>query len=148
LLERGCGRFDLAIGTTDFTLSATVLTCIWASTFGTSDVSCAVVLGAALTTSVVPSNTATVHRLTHSVADAAATRNGSRPQPLRSYSPSWRINDRPFSDTTLSRPIVFMNVWIVINAGASFWWQRRSLRQDLLPRKLRLEALLKDLDTP
>ena len=59
---------------------------------------------------------------------------------------SWRINDRPFSDARLWRPIVFMIFWIALNVGASLWWQRRSVQRDLLPRKRRLEALLKELD--
>lgn len=61
---------------------------------------------------------------------------------------SWRINDRPFSDPGLWDPIIFMIFWIVITVAASFWWQRRSVRRDLLPRKSRLEALLKELDAP
>ena len=59
---------------------------------------------------------------------------------------SWRINDRPFSDAALLRPIIFMIFWIGINVGVSLWWQRRSVRRDLLPRRRRLEALLKELD--
>ena len=58
----------------------------------------------------------------------------------------WRINDRSFSDIGLWRPIVIMIVWIAICIGASLWWQRRMVRRNLLPRKNRLETLLKDLD--
>ena len=58
----------------------------------------------------------------------------------------WRINDRSFSDMGLWRPIGFTIVWIVINVSASFWWQRRSVQGDLLPRKRRLETLLTELD--
>lgn len=61
---------------------------------------------------------------------------------------SWRINDRPFSDAGLLRPIIFLFFWIGINVGVSLWWQRRSVRRDLLPRKRRLEGLLKELDAP
>lgn len=59
---------------------------------------------------------------------------------------SWRINDRPFNDSGLWRPIVFMIFWIGINVGWSLWWQRRSVRRHLWPRKRRLESLLKELD--
>jgi hypothetical protein len=61
---------------------------------------------------------------------------------------SWRINDRPFSDAGLLRPILFMIVWIALTVGADFWWQRRLVQRDLLPRKRRLEALLTELDAP
>jgi peptidoglycan/LPS O-acetylase OafA/YrhL len=59
---------------------------------------------------------------------------------------SWRINDRPFSDAWLGAPIIVMIFWITICVGASFWWQRRSVQRDVLPRKRRLEALLKEFD--
>lgn len=62
---------------------------------------------------------------------------------------SWRINDRPFSDARFwspTGPIVFLIFWIVLNVSASFWWQRRSVQRDLLPRKRRLETLLTELD--
>lgn len=61
---------------------------------------------------------------------------------------SWRINDRPFSDTRLWRPIVFLVCWIAVTVGAHFWWENRSVQRDLLPRKRRLEALLAELDAP
>jgi hypothetical protein len=56
----------------------------------------------------------------------------------------WRINNEPFSDEW---------VWIVggifvcaIGSVAGVWQQRRLMERDLLPRKRRLEALLKELD--
>jgi hypothetical protein len=56
----------------------------------------------------------------------------------------WRINNEPFSDEW---------VWIVggifvcaMGSAAGVWEQRRSIERDLLPRKRRLEALLKELD--
>ena len=61
---------------------------------------------------------------------------------------SWRINDRPFSDSRLWRPIVFLVCWIAITVGPHFWWENRSVQRDLLPRKRRLEALLTELDAP
>jgi hypothetical protein len=61
---------------------------------------------------------------------------------------SWRINDRPFSDTRLWGPIVFTVCWIAVTMGADFWWQNRSVQRNVLPRKRRLEALLKELDAP
>ena len=58
----------------------------------------------------------------------------------------WRINNEPFSDEW---------VWIVggifvcaIGSVAGVWQQRRLMERDLLPRKARLEALLKELDAP
>ena len=58
----------------------------------------------------------------------------------------WRINNEPFSDEW---------VWIVsgifvcvIGSAAGVWEQRRSIQRDLLPRKRRLEALLKEVDAP
>ena len=57
---------------------------------------------------------------------------------------SWRVNNEPFRTEW---------VWIVstifvctIGSVAGVWEQRRSLQQDLLPRKRRLEALLQELD--
>jgi hypothetical protein len=61
---------------------------------------------------------------------------------------SWRINDRAFSDIRLWRPMVFMIFWTAINVSVSFWWQRRAVRQNLLPRRRRLESLLEELDAP
>jgi hypothetical protein len=58
----------------------------------------------------------------------------------------WRINNEPFGDEW---------VWIVggifvcaMGSAAGVWEQRRSMERDLLPRKRRLEALLKELDAP
>ena len=62
---------------------------------------------------------------------------------------SWRINDRPFSDARLwspTGPIVFLIFWIALCVSGTFWWQRRALQRDLLPRKRRLETLLTELD--
>ena len=56
----------------------------------------------------------------------------------------WRINNEPFSTQW---------VWIVggiltaaLGSVAGVWEQRRSMERDILPRKRRLEALLKELD--
>ena len=56
----------------------------------------------------------------------------------------WRVNNEPFRTEW---------VWIVgailvcaLGSVAGVWGQRRSLQRDLLPRKRRLEALLKELD--
>jgi hypothetical protein len=56
----------------------------------------------------------------------------------------WRVNNEPFRTEW---------VWIVggifvcaIASVAGVWVQRRSLQRDVLPRKRRLEALLKELD--
>ena len=59
---------------------------------------------------------------------------------------SWRINGRSFSDVWLSFPIVFMIVWSIICVGGTFLWTRRVMQRKALPRKRRLEALLKELD--
>ena len=59
---------------------------------------------------------------------------------------TWRINGRSFSDVWLSFPIVFMIGWTIICVGATFWWARRMVQRKALPRKRRLEALLKELD--
>jgi hypothetical protein len=56
----------------------------------------------------------------------------------------WRVNNEPFTTEW---------VWIVggifvcaVGSVAGVWEQRRVLQRDLLPRKRRLEALLKELD--
>jgi hypothetical protein len=59
---------------------------------------------------------------------------------------SWRINGRSFSDVWLSVPIVFMICWGIICVGGTFLWARRTVQRKSLPRKRRLEALLKELD--
>ena len=59
---------------------------------------------------------------------------------------SWRINGRSFGDPWLSLPIVFMICWSILMVGATLWWTRRVVQRKTLPRKRRLEALLKELD--
>ena len=59
---------------------------------------------------------------------------------------SWRINGRSFSDVWVSFPIGFMIVWSIICVGGTFLWARRAVQRKMLPRKRRLEALLKELD--
>ena len=57
-----------------------------------------------------------------------------------------RINDKSISDDGyLLVTLIFILVWSV---ASSVWWYRRRLQQDVLPRKRRLEALLKELDAP
>ena len=58
----------------------------------------------------------------------------------------WRSEGRSFSDPWLSLPIVFMICWSIICVGGTFWWARRVVQRKTLPRKRRLEALLKELD--
>ncbi len=59
---------------------------------------------------------------------------------------SWRINGRSFSDVWFAAPIVFMVGWSIICVGGTFLWARRHMQRKTLPRKRRLEALLKELD--
>ena len=56
----------------------------------------------------------------------------------------WRVNNEPFSTQWywILGGVVFMAVISVVTV----WLQRRRVRQELLPRKHRLEALLKELD--
>ena len=61
---------------------------------------------------------------------------------------SWRIHGRSFSDVGLSLPIGFQIVWTIICVGGILLWGRRVVRRKTLPRKRRLEALLKELDAP
>ena len=58
----------------------------------------------------------------------------------------WRINNEPFSTQWhwIVGGILFTGV---ITVG-TVWLQRRRVKQELLPRKHRLEALLKELDAP
>ncbi len=56
----------------------------------------------------------------------------------------WRINNEPFS--TQWHWIVGGIVFSVVVSVATVWLQRRRAKQELLPRKRRLEALLKELD--
>ena len=58
----------------------------------------------------------------------------------------WRINNEPFSDEWIW--IVGGIVMCAMGSVAGVWAQRRSMERDLLPRKRRLEALLKELDAP
>ena len=58
----------------------------------------------------------------------------------------WRSDGRSFSDPWLSVPIVFMICWSILCVGGTFWWARRVVQRKTLPRKRRLEALLKELD--
>ncbi len=56
----------------------------------------------------------------------------------------WRINNEPFSTQwpLIVGFIVSSVFWSLLTVGL----QRRRVRRELMPRKLRLEALLKDLD--
>jgi hypothetical protein len=57
---------------------------------------------------------------------------------------TWRINDKAFSDDwPLLASLIFVCAY---SSAASVWQARRSAQRDLLPRKRRLEALLKQLD--
>ena len=59
---------------------------------------------------------------------------------------SWRIHGRSFRDVGLSLPIGFMIVWSILCVGGTFLWTRRVVRRRTLPRKRRLEELLRELD--
>ena len=55
-----------------------------------------------------------------------------------------RINDKSISDDGFMLvTLTFILVWSV---ASSVWWYRRRLQRDVLPRKRRLEELLKELD--
>jgi hypothetical protein len=55
-----------------------------------------------------------------------------------------RINDKSISDDGyMLVTLTFILVWSV---ASSVWWYRRRLQRDVLPRKRRLEELLKELD--
>ena len=56
----------------------------------------------------------------------------------------WRVNNEPFR--TEWSWIVGGILVCAIGSVAGVWEQRRSMQRDLLPRKRRLEALLKELD--
>ena len=58
----------------------------------------------------------------------------------------WRINNEPFRTQWLGivGGILFTGVVSVV----AFWLQRRRAKRELLPRKHRLQALLKELDAP
>ena len=59
---------------------------------------------------------------------------------------SWRINNRSFSDPWLSLPIAFMICWSILMVGVALWWTRRVVQRRTLPRKRRLEELLREVD--
>jgi hypothetical protein len=59
---------------------------------------------------------------------------------------SWRMNNRSFSDPGLLAPIVFHVCWIILTVSGVLWWIRRVVQRKTLPRKRRLEALLKEFD--
>ena len=58
----------------------------------------------------------------------------------------WRINNEPVSDQWVG--IVGGIVLCAMASVAGVWAQRRSMERDFLPRRRRLETLLKDLDAP
>ena len=56
----------------------------------------------------------------------------------------YRINQKSISDDGgMPIPMILTCVWLV---ATGIWQLRRSVQQDILPRKRRLEALLKELD--
>ncbi len=58
----------------------------------------------------------------------------------------WRINNEPFRTEW---PWIVGTIFLcAYPSAASVWQARRSVQRDLLPRKRRLEALLKELDAP
>jgi len=57
-----------------------------------------------------------------------------------------RINQMSFSDHTFL--VVSMTLMCVGSVAAGIWTNRRQVQKDVLPRKRRLEALLKELDAP
>ena len=58
----------------------------------------------------------------------------------------WRVNDKSISDDGyMLVTIIILCVWAV---ASGVWQLRRSVQKDILPRKRRLEALLKELDAP
>lgn len=57
---------------------------------------------------------------------------------------SWRINDKSFSDDGFL--LVSLIVVCAYSFAAGVWQSRRSVEQDIVPRKRRLEAMLKELD--
>lgn len=59
---------------------------------------------------------------------------------------SWRINNMSFRNPWLLLPIVFMICWSILMVSAGLWWARRVLQRKTLPRKRRLEELLREVD--
>jgi hypothetical protein len=57
-----------------------------------------------------------------------------------------RINQKSFSDEKFL--VVSMILWCLGSVAAGVWETRRQVQKNLLPRKRRLEALLKELDAP
>lgn len=58
----------------------------------------------------------------------------------------WRVNNEPFRTEWFW--IVGAIIVCAIGSVAGVWEQRRRIERDLLPRKRRLETLLKELDAP
>jgi hypothetical protein len=58
---------------------------------------------------------------------------------------TWRINDKSFSDDGFL--LVSLIAVCAYSFGTGVWQARRSVHQDLEPRKRRLEAMLKELET-
>jgi hypothetical protein len=58
----------------------------------------------------------------------------------------WRINDKSISDDGYM--LVTMIILCVWTVASGVWQLRRSVQKDILPRKRRLETLLKELDAP
>lgn len=56
----------------------------------------------------------------------------------------WRVNQKPISDDGYM--LVSYIIICVGGAAAGVWEERRQIKQNVLPRKQRLEALLKELD--
>jgi hypothetical protein len=59
-----------------------------------------------------------------------------------------RIKEKSFIDSGIWVGIAGTIVVSAIVVPASVWVQRRAVKRQLLPRKHRLEALLKELDAP
>ena len=57
-----------------------------------------------------------------------------------------RVNQQSVSDNKFM--VVGMIMMCVVSVAAGIWANRRQVHQDVLPRKHRLEALLKELDAP
>jgi peptidoglycan/LPS O-acetylase OafA/YrhL len=56
----------------------------------------------------------------------------------------WRVNQKPISDDGFM--LVTMILWCVWSAWSGVWVLRREVLRNLLPRKRRLEALLKEIE--